>query len=67
MAFRNEVKPVDAEQVLGFLNLFVLPQPEVYLGNIMNALDENGKLSNENVQGFLDSFVGSFIQWINKF
>ncbi|GAB6107303.1 NADPH-dependent FMN reductase [Fusibacter bizertensis] len=55
------------KQVLGFLNLFVLPQPEVYLGNIMNSLDENGKLSNENVQSFLDSFVGSFVQWINKF
>lgn len=54
-------------QVLGFLNLYVLAQPEAYVGNIMSSLDENGNVNADSLKGFLDDFKSAFIEWINKF
>ncbi len=55
------------KQVLGFLNLYVLAQPEAYVGNIMSSLDENGNVNADSLKGFLDDFKSAFVDWINKF
>lgn len=55
------------KQVLGFLNLYVLPQPEAYIGSVMDSLDDAGNVSADGLKGFLDEFRSAFAAWINKF
>jgi chromate reductase len=54
-------------QVLSFLNLYIMAQPEVYIGGVMNVLDENGKLKDEGTKAFLSDFVKAFVDWVEKF
>ncbi|MBU5593803.1 NAD(P)H-dependent oxidoreductase [Amphibacillus sp. MSJ-3] len=54
-------------QSLTFLNMPVVQQPEVYLANSPDLLDENGKLNNEQTIQFLQSFVDSFVDLIKKY
>lgn len=53
------------KNVAAFLNLNVMPQPEVYLGGIMNLIDENGKLV-PNTATFLSGVLTSFSQFVSK-
>lgn len=53
-------------QVLVFLNIPVMPAPEVYLGNVMDLFDENGQVL-EETKGFLESFIKSFEEWVDRF
>lgn len=53
-------------QVLAFLNMPVVQQPEVYLANIHELLNEQGKINNEDTVQFLQSFVDTFTNLINK-
>lgn len=53
-------------QSLVFLNMPVLQQPEAYIANVAQILDENGKLGDSQVVAFLQSFVDAFVQWIKK-
>lgn len=48
-------------QVLAFLNMPVVQQPEVYIANVHELLDENGKINNEDTIGFLQSVVDAFV------
>lgn len=54
-------------QVLAFLNMPVVQQPEVYLANSQDLLDENGKLKSEDTVQFLQSFVDTFVDLIKKY
>lgn len=53
-------------QSLVFLNMPILQQPEAYLGNVAELLDENGHLKNEGTREFLQTFVDAFIELIKK-
>jgi len=53
-------------QSASFLNIYMMQQPEAYIGNVANAIDETG-VSDENTKKFLNSFANSFAEWINKF
>ena len=53
-------------QVLTFLNMPVVQQPEVYLANSFELFDENGKFKNEGTVEFLQSFVDTFVDLIKK-
>lgn len=53
-------------QSLVFLNMPVVQQPEAYIGNVANLLDENGKLKDEGTVKFLQSFVDAFVDLIKK-
>ena len=53
-------------QVLTFLNVLTLAQPEAYIGSYHTLIDENGALSNEDTKAFLDSFLSSFVSWMEK-
>lgn len=53
-------------QVLTFLNMPVMGQPEAYISNVMNLMGGDGKISNENTLGFLKLFADVFLSHINK-
>jgi chromate reductase len=52
-------------QPMGFLNIHLLKQPELYLGNIANCLDENGQIARPATQELLQKFVDSYVDWVN--
>ncbi|WP_100013211.1 NADPH-dependent FMN reductase [Lentibacillus sediminis] len=54
-------------QSLTFLNMPVVQQPEVYLANSADLVDENGKINNEGTIQFLQTFVDSFVDLIKKY
>lgn len=53
-------------QVLAFLNVLTLAQPEAYIGAYHTLIDESGALSNDGTKEFINSFVGAFTAWIEK-
>lgn len=54
-------------QTLTFLNVYTMQQPEAYLVNISEQLDENGDLTSERTVGYLKKVAASFADWITKF
>lgn len=55
-------------QVLTFLNMFVMPQPEAYIGEIEKNLDENHAIiKDERLQSFLSHIAAEFSLWIKRF
>lgn len=52
-------------QVLTFLNMPVVQQPEAYIGAVHELLDESGKLQSDTID-FLQGFVNEFISLIQK-
>lgn len=54
-------------QVLTFINMPVLQQPEVYLSNSQKLLDDDGKITNDETKKFLQSVVEAYITFIEKF
>ncbi len=54
-------------QVLVFLNKPTVQQPEVYLANSFELFDESGKFNNQGTIDFLQSFVNTFVDLINKY
>mgnify|MGYP001165964257 CR=1 FL=1 len=52
-------------QVLSFLNMPVVQQPEAYIGSVHELLDESGKLNADTVQ-FLQSLVDALVDLINR-
>lgn len=54
-------------QVLTFLNMPVVQQPEAYIGEIHTLLGEDGKINNEDTIKFLQSFIDTFVDLIKKY
>jgi chromate reductase len=54
-------------QPLVFLNMPILQQPEAYIGNVADILDEDGKIKDEGTVKFLQSFVDAFVDLIKKY
>lgn len=53
-------------QVLAFLNMPVVQQPEVYIANVMELLGEDGKITNQDTIGFLQTVVDSYVEFIKR-
>lgn len=53
-------------QTLTALNMPIVQQPEVYLSNVAQLLNEEGEITNEGTIQFLQSFVDTFVQLIKK-
>lgn len=53
-------------QVLTFLNVYTMQQPECYLSNIAKYIDEQGNIAPKTID-FLNSFLSQYISWINRF
>lgn len=54
------------KDVLAFLDMYIMPQPEAYVGELQNALDENGAIADAGMQSFLDTIAAAFTAWINR-
>lgn len=54
-------------QSLAFLNMPVVQQPEAYLANSQDLLDENGVINNEGTIQFLQSFTDAFVELIKRY
>lgn len=48
------------------VGVFTLPGNEVFIGSIMDKMDNEGNLIHEPTIEFLDGVVDNFIDWINK-
>ena len=53
-------------QVLSFLNVLLLPQPEMYLSGAASLLDEAGNTANPETARFLGDFAAGFAAWVEK-
>ena len=54
-------------QSMVFLNVYMMQQPEAYIGNSGELFDEKNNLKNESTQKFLKSWVDAFAEWVYKF
>lgn len=52
-------------QSLVFLNVPTLQQPEAYIGNIANLVDENGKIV-ERTLSFFQTILDAYLDFLNK-
>lgn len=52
-------------QPLVFLNVLILQQPEVYLGNVASIIDAEGNISDDSSKKFVQKFVDAFSNWVN--
>ncbi|MGE4373321.1 MAG: NADPH-dependent FMN reductase [Xanthobacter sp.] len=53
-------------QSLVFLDMPVMQQPEAYIGHVNDALDAEGKVTNENTRGFLKAIADGFADWAER-
>lgn len=52
-------------QMLVFLNVPAMPQPEAYIGHADKLFDKDGKLINPDTEKFLKAFLDAFVKWID--
>ena len=53
-------------QMLVFLDVPVLQQPEMYLGQVDKMLDADGKPASDQTRDFLQGFMTRFASWVEK-
>ncbi|MDD3213083.1 MAG: NAD(P)H-dependent oxidoreductase [Eubacteriales bacterium] len=51
-------------QIMAFLNLQLLQQPEVYIAKVNTLLDEQGRVTNESTAEFLKGYMQAFTRWV---
>lgn len=54
-------------QKLVFVDVNVMAQPEVYVGNTPEIFDEQGNIKVDDTKEFLQSVVDAFVDYANKF
>jgi len=54
-------------QVLAFLNMPVVQQPEIYIGQVHELLGQDGKITNQSTIDLLKSAVHALVSLIEKF
>ena len=52
-------------QMLVFLNMPCMQQPEAYLGGVANKFDGE-RLTDDSMRGFLQTFVDAFATWVER-
>jgi len=53
-------------QVLSYLDMPIMPQPEAFIGSAHTLFDAIGKLTDESTQKFLTIYMAAFATWIEK-
>lgn len=53
-------------QSMSFLNVFMLQQPEAYIGNAASLFDEDGRVV-ERTRDFLQKYAEAFSAWVKRF
>ncbi len=54
-------------QSMVFLNVFLMQQPEAYIGSAHTLFDDNGELVKDDTKKFLTDFINAFAEWADKF
>lgn len=54
-------------QVLAFLDVYPMQQPEVYLAHSFELLDENNNFKNGDTKKFVEGVIASFTEHIKRF
>lgn len=54
-------------QSMVFLDVYMMQQPEAYIGGVASMLDENGQPVDEKTKQFLQSISEGFVRWIDRF
>ena len=54
-------------QAVVFLDVYMMAQPEAYIGNAAEIFKEDGTTVVEATEKFLKSFVESYQKWVEKF
>lgn len=54
-------------QSMAFLNVYMMQQPEAYIGNAFSLFDENDNLQSTETEEFLQNFINAFAEWVHKF
>ncbi|MEG0551274.1 MAG: NAD(P)H-dependent oxidoreductase [Vagococcus sp.] len=52
-------------QVIAFLNVQTMAQPEAYLGSVMNYINEDGSVKEDTVK-FLQMVVDAYVAWFER-
>jgi chromate reductase len=52
-------------QMLVFLNVPTMQQPEAYIGGVAKMFDDAGNLTNDSTKQFLKAFADAFARWID--
>ncbi|KAF1698815.1 NADPH-dependent FMN reductase [Pseudoxanthomonas suwonensis] len=52
--------------VLSYLDMAVLPQPEAFIQFSDGLVDEDGRVSKADTREFLEDFVDRFVSWIDR-
>jgi NAD(P)H-dependent FMN reductase/ketosteroid isomerase-like protein len=53
-------------QTFVFLDMPVMQQPEAYIGEAGGLFDDKGELTSDETRRFLQKYMGSFLQWVEK-
>lgn len=53
-------------QVLSYLDIPTMGQPEAYIGSAHTLFDAEGKLSDESTRNFLTNYMAAFAVWVEK-
>ncbi|MCE5179375.1 MAG: NAD(P)H-dependent oxidoreductase [Proteiniphilum sp.] len=54
-------------QPMVFVNVYMMQQPEAYIGNTMSLFGEDGKLLKEDTRTLLRDYLQAFEAWVNRF
>jgi chromate reductase len=54
-------------QMLVFINVPCLAQPEAYVGGAAGLFDQQGGLANDKTRDFLKNFMRAFSDWVERF
>jgi chromate reductase len=54
----------NTRQAVVFLNVPVMPAPELYIGGSPNYLGEDGSINNDQTRELIGKFVAAFEQWV---
>lgn len=52
--------------ILAFLDMAVVNQPEVYLQFKENTFDADGNITNDSTKIYLQGWVNQFVEWVKK-
>ncbi len=54
-------------QSLACLNVYVMPQPEIYIGEVHTLFDSEGNIIQESTSDFFQLIMDSFEAWVDRF
>ncbi|HLW10067.1 MAG TPA: NAD(P)H-dependent oxidoreductase [Fermentimonas sp.] len=54
-------------QPMVFVDVYMMQQPEAYIGNTMTLFNDKGEISNPDTRQFLNDWLKAFESWVYKF